>query len=65
MSRLEKYSNSEELSPELWMAMSSVYSRFNRKTVCIGLLKFTVADKVLGSQAESQGRWDRPIVVAD
>lgn len=65
MSHLEKHGNSEELSPELWMAMSSVYSRFNRKTVCIGLLKFTVADNVLGSQAESQGGWDRPIVVAD
>ena len=66
MSCLEKYSNSGELSPGLWMAISLVYSWFNRNNLCIGLLKFTVADgKVLRSQAESQGGWDRPTVVVD
>lgn len=33
------------------MAVSSLYSRFNRKTLYMGLLKFTVVDgKILGSQ---------------
>ena len=66
VSCLEKYSNPEELSPGLWMAISLVYSWFNRNNLSIGLLKFTVVDgKVLRSQAESQGGWDRPTGVVD
>lgn len=38
------------------MAVSSSYSRFNRKTLYMGLLKFTVVDgKILGSRWLSQG----------
>lgn len=44
MSCLEKCSSSEKLSPGLWMAVSSLYSRFNRKTLYTGLLKFTVVN---------------------
>lgn len=44
MSCLEKCSSSEKLSPGLWMAVSSSYPRFNRKTLYVGLLKFTVVD---------------------
>lgn len=42
------------------MTMSCLYSRFNRKTLHMGLFKFTVADgKIVASQGESQGGRDR------